>query len=64
MKARKQQSRVQGDLFEQFDEFGLEVLQEEAAAWSLESPFDLCPPKMQLSGNERALSLAQRYTHD
>ncbi|GAX79653.1 hypothetical protein CEUSTIGMA_g7094.t1 [Chlamydomonas eustigma] len=59
-KARRQATRVQGDLFEQFDEFGLEVLQDEAAAWSMAHPFDLCPPELKPAENERALSLAKR----
>lgn len=46
--------RLQGDLFEEFEEFGLEVLYEDAmaaaAAAEAVKPFDICEPQMASGG--------------
>jgi hypothetical protein len=48
-------------MFEQFDQFGMDVIVLESAVdEALYGPFDLCPPEHQTYASSRSLALAQK----
>ena len=48
------------ELFQMFDEFGLDVMYEDSSAVPADGPYDICPPEYRAVTAPRKLALAQR----